>query len=382
MTKQTYWAEWHEFHIAEQKDTEIIPRRADLLGRLYEEITEEHFQQWSSTDELCQELAEDYGVAYEEGEYFFLDYDNELIGDVNTAYSWWMTLANCRKEGILSYDYREEVKNGIIHSILGRLNRMGKKSHIQWTDATWNVAVGCTKVDADCKYCYMYRQSLKGTRYNPRAIRKTKTVFDLPLRLEQGQRIFTSSLTDFFLPELDAWRDEAWDIMRRAPQHTYQILTKRPERIMECLPPYWDEIRNTVWLGTSAGHQAAQHRIRTLVAPIQPGIKFLSIEPLHENMKLGLHEPVDSGHRVGDLIDWIIIGGESGNETGKYRYRPCRLEWIGDIMREAEAFQIPVFVKQLGTHLAKEMKLKDRHGGDIDEWPSWLQKRRFPLKDY
>ena len=68
MTKQTYWAEWHEFHIYEQKKTDIIPRRPDLLEWLYEQITEEHFHYWRSDDEICQELAEDYGVSYEEGE--------------------------------------------------------------------------------------------------------------------------------------------------------------------------------------------------------------------------------------------------------------------------------------------------------------------------
>jgi protein gp37 len=256
---------------------------------------------------------------------------------------------------------------------------MGKVSSIQWTHATWNVAVGCKKVDADCKYCYMYRQSLKGTRYDPKSIRKTKTVFDLPLRLKGPHLIFTSSLTDFFLPELDGWRAEAWDIIRQAQHHTYQILTKRPERILDCLPSYWEEIKHCVWLGTSVGHQAAQDRIKRLVIPIQPGVtKFVSVEPLHEKMHLGLHEQVDMGHRVGDLIDWIIIGGESGNDTGQYRYRPCSLEWIGDLILEAEAYDIPVFVKQLGTHLAKEMGLKDRHGGDVEEWPEWLKRREFP----
>lgn len=259
---------------------------------------------------------------------------------------------------------------------------MGKISNIQWTDATWNVAVGCKKVDADCKYCYMYRQSLKGTRYDPKAIRKTKTVFDLPLRLKRPHMIFTSSLTDFFLPELDGWRDEAWDIMRRAPQHFYQILTKRPERITDCLPEYWDEIRETVWLGTSVGHQGAQHRIKELVSPVQPGVKFLSIEPMHTQIDMLLWERVDCGHITADLIDWIIIGGESGNDTGHYRYRPCSLDWIRDIMQQADEFNIPVFVKQLGTHLAKEMGLKDRHGGDVEEWPEWLKRREFPILKY
>lgn len=79
-----------------------------------------------------------------------------------------------------------------------KINTMGLKSEIQWTDATWNIARGCTKVDEDCKFCYMYRDSFDGTRYNPRQVVQTKTVFNLPLKLKEPSKIFTCSLTDFF----------------------------------------------------------------------------------------------------------------------------------------------------------------------------------------
>ena len=112
---------------------------------------------------------------------------------------------------------------------------MGNTSKIQWTDATWNIARGCTKVDEDCKYCYMYRQSvLYG--YNAKKVNRTKGVFNMPLKLKEPSLIFTSSLTDFFHPDIDSYRHEAWDIIRKCPQHTFQILTKRPERIVEHLP--------------------------------------------------------------------------------------------------------------------------------------------------
>jgi protein gp37 len=84
------------------------------------------------------------------------------------------------------------------------------------------------------------------------------------------------------------------------------------------------------------------------------------------------------GHQVQDLLDWVIVGGESGNENGKYRYRPCELDWIEHLIDQCDASDIPVFVKQLGTHLAKKMGLKDRHGGDINEWPEHLRIRQFP----
>lgn len=258
---------------------------------------------------------------------------------------------------------------------------MSTKSAIQWTDATWNIARGCTKVDEDCKFCYMYRESYAATRYNPYLVNRTKTVFNLPLKIKEPSKIFTCSLTDFFHTGIDDYRDEAWDIMRKCPQHTFQILTKRPERIIEHLPEYWEEIRNRVWLGTSIGHSKGIQRLFDLITPIQPGIKFLSLEPLHGEIDLHLYNFVDMGHKVGDLIDWVIIGGESGNETGKYRYRPCELKWIESIIKQCNQFgNIKIFVKQMGTYLSKELKMTDRHGGNIDEFPKHLQIREFPKK--
>lgn len=273
---------------------------------------------------------------------------------------------------------------------------MAETSKIQWTDATWNVAVGCQKVDEDCKFCYMYRGSLNGTRYNPREIRRTKTVFNLPLKLKEPSKIFVSSLTDFFLPEIDSFRNEAWDIIRKCPQHTFQILTKRPERIKHCLPEFWDEIKDRCWLGTSVGSDKGIHRAIELVGLRDlASVLFLSVEPIHTKVNfrwsyippdekkrcvLWNGEPkleVDQ-HELLMNIDWVIIGGESGNENGKYRYRPCKIEWIEQLIEHGVKAGSAVFVKQLGTHLAKELKLSDRHGGDINEWPEHLRIRQFP----
>lgn len=247
---------------------------------------------------------------------------------------------------------------------------MAQQSKIQWTDATWNIARGCSKVDADCKFCYMYRQSLNGTRYTPNQVIRTKTVFNLPMKLATPSKIFTSSLTDFFHEDIDSYRDEAWDIIRQCPEHTFQILTKRPERINNCLPKDWGEGWNNVWLGTSIGSQESIHRMKQL-ADVPAQVRFLSLEPLHGPVKL-------SEATFYSAYDWVIVGGESGNENGKYRYRPCELKWIEDIVADCEHNNVPVFVKQLGTHLAKAMKLKDRHGGDIEEFPEHLRIRQFP----
>jgi len=255
---------------------------------------------------------------------------------------------------------------------------MGKTSLISWTDSTWNIAVGCSKVDKDCLFCYMYRQSLNGTRYAPDQVVKTKHVFTLPLRIKEPSKIFTSSLTDFFHKDIDSFRDEAWDIIRKCPQHTFQILTKRPERIIEHLPADWGNGWDNVWLGTSVGSQASVERIN-IMEEVPAKIKFASFEPLYGKIT----------EKFRGTLDWVIIGGESGNENGKYRYRPCEIEWIEyliDSFTDMHSNMIlgtdtKVFVKQLGTHLAKKLKLKDRHGTDMEEWPeslNHLKIREFP----
>lgn len=261
---------------------------------------------------------------------------------------------------------------------------MGQTSKIQWTDATWNIAVGCTKVDEDCKFCYMYRESLKEKRYNPKVVRKTTSVFKMPLRLKQPSKIFTSSLTDVFHESIDEFRDEMWDIIRQCPQHTFQILTKRPERIADHLPKDWGENGwKNVWFGTSiGGNQGMERLFHLLTVRNKVHILFLSLEPLHEQLLIGSarFKIIDHEQKFNALnfIDWVIVGGESGNENGMYRYRPCDIKWIESVVEDCKKFKIPVFVKQLGTHLAKELKLSDRHGGDISEWPQHLQIRQFP----
>lgn len=252
---------------------------------------------------------------------------------------------------------------------------MGAESKIQWTDHTWNVARGCTKVDEDCRFCFMYRQSLNGTRYDAKKVVKTKTVFNLPKKIKEPGLFFVSSLTDVFHKDIDAYRHEMWQIIRECPQHTFQILTKRPERIWQCLPDDWGNGYKNVWLGASVGHPDGAHRIDQLCENLAE-VRFLSLEPLWGPLAPGF-VPVDYADGS-TCINWVIIGGESGNDHGQYRYRECKLEWIENIIVECKTHRVPVFVKQLGTHLAKELKLKDRHGGDWTEWPEHLRIREMP----
>ena len=245
---------------------------------------------------------------------------------------------------------------------------MAKDSKIQWTDHTWNPWHGCTKVSPGCKYCYMFRDK---ERYglDPNEVAKSKTMFKGPLRLKKPSNIFTCSWSDFFIEEADEWRNEAWEIIKQTPHHTYQILTKRPERIKDCLPEDWGQGYSNVLLGVSVENNDLTHRIDTLLAT-PAKYRFVSFEPL---LELIPWKPEFAA------LDWIIIGGESGNKTGKYKYRYFSDQWLMPFIYHTRISGPALFIKQLGTHHATEYGLKDRHGGDMTEWADSIQIREFPI---
>lgn len=262
---------------------------------------------------------------------------------------------------------------------------MAENSKIQWTDATWNPWHGCKKVSPGCKYCYMYRDK---DRYgqDPTTVLRSKSTFNAPLKWSQdmqmglpkgdaftGMKIFTCSWSDFFIEEADEWRPEAWEIIKKTPEFTYQILTKRPGRINYCLPPDWDHGYDNVWLGVSIESDEEINRA-FLLHNVKAKAKFISAEPL-----IGAIDKFPNLFGYGGLdLDWLIIGGESGNKTGKYLYRACSIGWIEELIWWCNHLSVPVFVKQLGSSLADELGLKDKFGGDISEWPLDLQVRQFP----
>lgn len=245
---------------------------------------------------------------------------------------------------------------------------MGEQSKIQWTDATVNFWTGCIKVSDGCKFCYMYRDKERYGQDPRKVVRTRPHTFNAALKWPEPKKIFTNSWSDFFIEEADAWREDAWNIIRRTPQHQWQILTKRPERIVACLPNDWGEGYPNVWLGVSVENDENRWRIGML-RKIPAKIRFISVEPILNPFRLK--------DRL-EGIHWVIIGGESGNDQGKYRYRPSQVFWYSDLVRDCLQAEVAVFVKQLGTHLAKELSLDDRHGGNIEEWPEVLQIRQFP----
>lgn len=207
---------------------------------------------------------------------------------------------------------------------------MSAKTGIEWTEATWNPWRGCTKVSPGCDLCYMFREQKRYGR-DPEVLVRSKTTFSDPLKWREPRVIFTCSWSDWFHKDADAWRPEAWDIIRRTPHHTYQILTKRPGRIARHLPSDWGEGYPNVWLGVSVESYDFAPRIGVL-RDIPARVRFVSAEPL-----LG---PVPY-----DLtgIHWLIAGGESGPGC-----RPMHLGWARLLRDHCREYGVAFFLKQLG----------------------------------
>lgn len=223
---------------------------------------------------------------------------------------------------------------------------MAENSLIQWTDHTWNPWQGCRKVSDGCKNCYMFRDKKRYGQDASVVIRSAKATFNKPLQWKEPARVFTCSWSDFFIEEADSWRDDAWDIIRRTPHLTYMILTKRPERITDCLPEDWGNGYPNVWLGVTAENQE-QYDARVTVLLSMPATKrFVSIEPCLSSINLGLlgTAPKQWGHGytpISSLIDWIIVGAESGPGA-----RPMERKWAIDILNQCLWAKIPFFYKQ------------------------------------
>ncbi len=260
---------------------------------------------------------------------------------------------------------------------------MGKETHIEWATATHNFWDGCKKVSKGCENCYMFRHKHRFQEDATIINKAPEPRFSLPKKWKKPEVIFTCSMSDFFIKEADEWREEAWQVIRDTPQHTYLILTKRINRVLKCLPADWGKGYPNVWIGVSVESQkTANHRIPKLFE-IPAKVRFLSVEPLLEQIDLKpflnvfVPEPVNTWMFP---IHWVIVGGETGNDNGEYIYRPTKTEWIREIMADCAENEIPVFVKQLGTHLYRELKLTDRAGGNFEDpnFPPMLKKREFP----
>ena len=230
---------------------------------------------------------------------------------------------------------------------------MAKESGIEWTDATWNPWMGCTKVSAGCKNCYMFREQ-KRYGHDPEVIRKSKTTFRDPLKWKESRMIFVCSWSDFAHEDVPLiWVDDAWEIMRQATQHTFLILTKRPHDLKQLLPDDWGEGYSNVWVGVTVENQENDWRLVAL-EEIPAVVRFVSAEPLLGPLDLFSFSPT---------IDWVIVGGESGPD-----YRVMAEAWATDIRDQCVATETAFFFKQWsGLHPKKDPR------GMLLEGKEWKQ---------
>lgn len=270
---------------------------------------------------------------------------------------------------------------------------MGDVSKIQWTDGTWNPWRGCLKVSPGCANCYMFNDQTRYGKDPEKVTRCSDDVFRRPLRWNaagaqsnapgwNGRRlIFTSSWTDFFIKEADGWRGEAWDIIRECEHLIFQVLTKRHSRIARCLPDDWADGYDNVWLGVSGEtNEWAQRRVKA-AAQVPAAVRYLSYEPalgpIDWDRLFGIEDPLTGGC----ALDWVIIGGESG-----HRAREFKMSWAADAVEACLRHGVAPFVKQMGRRPVVDVsvdeltgsRMRDRKGGDWDEWPVELRVRRWP----
>lgn len=229
-----------------------------------------------------------------------------------------------------------------------------KTTKIEWTDKTWNPITGCSKKSTGCLHCYaeVMARRLKAMgqeKYaNGFSVTLHERCLNEPLTWKGNHNIFVCSMSDIFHENVPfEFIDKMFDVIKSTPQHRYQILTKRAERMAEYFGTR--SVPNNVWLGVTVESQSSRFRIDYL-RNLSASVKFLSCEPLVEDLgKLDL-----TG------IDWVIVGGESGPQA-----RPMKEEWALNIMKQVEIQGARFFFKQWGTWGADGIKRNKHANGKL-----------------
>lgn len=234
---------------------------------------------------------------------------------------------------------------------------MAQKSSIEWTHSTWNPVRGCSKVSPGCKHCYAetFAERFRGVPGHPYEqgfdLKLIPDKLEEPLRWKTPRTIFVNSMSDLFHEDIPlSYIQRVFEVLVTAHWHTFQILTKRSERLAELAPQLpWP--RN-VWQGVSVESQSYVYRVRDL-GRVPAAVRFLSLEPLLSAIP---SLPLEG-------VDWVIAGGESGQ-----RARPMKAEWVREIRDDCVRQGVPFFFKQWGGRTPKT-KGRELDGRTWDEMP-------------
>ena len=234
---------------------------------------------------------------------------------------------------------------------------MATLTKIEWTEVTWNPVTGCTKLSQGCKHCYAERmakrlQAMGAPRYvNGFNLTLQEDLIDLPRSWRRPRLVFVNSMSDLFQEDVPVeFIRRVFETMAACPQHTFQVLTKRSERLTELastLP--W---RNNIWIGVSIENLQVIDRVSHL-RKVPAAVRFLSCEPL-----IGPLDPLPL-----EGVHWVIVGGESGP-----RARPMRSEWVTSILEQCRAAEVAFFFKQWGG-VRKDRTGRQLFGRTFDEMP-------------
>ncbi len=240
---------------------------------------------------------------------------------------------------------------------------MADNSTIEWTDATWNPVLGCTKVSAGCAHCYAERftERFRGVPGHPFEdgfdLRLAPNKLDQPRRWRRPRRVFVNSMSDLFHPQVpEAYIAEVGRVMKDARRHTYQVLTKRHDRMRGLLNgglSWMGELPN-VWFGVSVENRRQGLPRLDALRETPAVVRFASIEPLLE----------DLGDFDLSSIDWVIAGGESGPGA-----RPMQEEWVLGVLKQCRRDGVPFFFKQWGG-VRKHVNGRLLRGRTYDEFPA------------
>lgn len=225
-----------------------------------------------------------------------------------------------------------------------------RTTKIQWTATTWNPARGCTAISAGCLNCYAKRLAKRfgDAEFTPTMIMERVTQ---PMKWRKPRMIFVCSMSDLFHDSIpDEFITEVYATMLKCPQHTFQVLTKRPERMRRFVNTFsgmLDGYPKNIWHGVTAENQVEADRRIPILLTTQCGIKFISAEPLLELIDIwqylgGNRNPIGSKF-MGRGLDWVIVGGETGSQA-----RECREEWIKRIFEQCLNANVPFFFKAPG----------------------------------
>ncbi len=238
---------------------------------------------------------------------------------------------------------------------------MSTQTSIEWTEQTWNPAVGCSKVSAGCAHCYAEVMARRLKAMGVKGYEKGFELTLLPYRLEEPLNrtkptvYFVNSMSDLFHENIpDDYIRQVFDVIRQAPQHTFQVLTKRAERMADFFKHY--QPPRNAWMGVTV--EDKKHGIQRLdwLRQVPAFIRFISVEPLLEDLgKINL-----------DGIHWVIVGGESGPNA-----RPMKREWALNIKLQCEQQNVAFFFKQWGGWGADGKKRAKKHNGRLLDGRTW-----------